>query len=107
MKKKLPSVPRASANPQCGALAVTAGSASYVRIWNLDDDGESHVHLISDGNDFTVCGHDIAGDDDIHLKPPQELPGRHRVTCPLCLNTIETVRGHLRWPNNDSGKIGG
>lgn len=74
-------------------------TSCYVRIWNKDDDGVSYVHLISDGNDFAICGHDYAGDDMIHAKPPEELTGRHRVTCPQCLGTINTVRKHLGKPN--------
>lgn len=70
-------------------------AVSYARVWNRDDDGDSFVHLVSDGNDYTVCGHDIAGDELVHLKPPVELSGFHKVTCPQCVATIATVKAHL------------
>lgn len=70
-------------------------SANYVRIWPSDDNGCA-IHLISSGHDYTICGHDISGDSMVHRKPPQELEGKHRVTCPHCLQLIEDVKEHLK-----------
>lgn len=69
-------------------------SADYVRIWSKDDDGPQ-VHLCSSGNDYTICGHDAVCDDSVHQKPPKDLPGKHRVTCPHCLQIINDVKRHL------------
>ncbi len=79
-------------------LAASDGSASYVRIWNQDDDGAAFVHLVASGKDNTICGHDFAGDSLIHARDPEHLFHRARVTCPQCLSIIADVREHLK-PN--------
>lgn len=68
---------------------------NFVRIWSRDDDGKSFIHLASSGNDYTICGHDIAGDDLVHARPCKELKGRHRVTCVQCLQIIADVKEYL------------
>lgn len=74
--------------------------SEFVRIWNADDEGKSFIHLMADGRDFTICGHDAveAADPVAHLKPCKPLTGRRRVTCPHCLSIIETVRDYLEKP---------
>ena len=75
--------------------------ADFVRIWAKDDDGPK-IHLYASGNDYTICGHDAVGDDMVHRKPPQDLQGRHRVTCSQCLQIISDVKRYLNPPNKQA-----
>lgn len=71
-------------------------AGNFVRIWAKDDAGKSAIHLVSSGNDYTICGHDIAGDPEVHECDPQELSGlNHRVTCKHCLSIIDDVKTYL------------
>ena len=79
--------------------AADCSAAQFVRLWNKDDD-KSFIHLMASGMDYTICGHDAVGDDMIHRKPPKDLFGRHRVTCPQCLSIIKDCRDYLKKANN-------
>ncbi len=48
--------------------------------------------------DYTLCGLDTSGDDEIHYKEPEQLPEgvKHRVTCEKCQQVIELVKLHLK-----------
>jgi hypothetical protein len=35
----------------------------------------------------------------LHRKPPMQLRGKHRITCPHCLQIIEDIKRYLKPPN--------
>lgn len=64
--------------------------------WRTYNDGGQSTHIEGPGNDYTLCGLDIAGDDVIHDKPPEMLEGRnHRITCKQCLEAVKVVKVYL------------
>lgn len=67
----------------------------YLYWKTTDEDGRVSTHL-SEAGDHSICGHDLAGDDMVHSKPPEALEGKHRVTCQHCLQIIELVKLHLK-----------
>lgn len=76
----------------------------YWRTFPLESEGGgSRVHLAGQNlaDDLTLCGFDLAGDDLVHRKDPEEIPGSTapRITCPDCKAIIATVRAHLRVPD--------
>lgn len=60
-----------------------------------DEDGKTRTHLSRDG-DSSICGHDLAGDDLVHSKPPTDLGRKSSITCELCLQIIDLVKHHLK-----------
>ena len=66
---------------------------TYYRTWN----GGCTTHLGGIA-DYTLCGMDVVGDEELHDREPERLPGgrRYRVTCPECKMLIGIVRGHLK-----------
>lgn len=70
----------------------------FIRTWrHRSEGGGTSVHLDGISDSYTLCGLDTAGDDRVHAKPPQELQGVHRITCPDCLRVIEEVERYLRF----------
>lgn len=62
-------------------------------------EGRVRTHLEGAGDSYTLCGLDTAGDDLIHDRDPEKLPpGKHRVTCEDCQQTIRIVVSHLGKP---------
>lgn len=45
-----------------------------VKIWALDDDWPE-IHIAAGFNDYTICGHDTAGDELVHKRQPQFVEG--------------------------------
>lgn len=71
--------------------------------FKIHRDGKTLVHLAhSAGEDQSICGEDVVGDDSLDDKTPESLGEnvRRRVTCPHCLAIIATCRDHLRHNTN-------
>lgn len=71
-----------------------SGTLRYYRTYH---DGKSRTHIEGIGNSYALCGLDVAGDDVVHEKPPEELPlGKHRVTCEQCRMVIAIVKAYIK-----------
>lgn len=97
MKKKLPSVPRASANPRCGALAVTAGSGACAICGKSPANRSIFTGVLSAA--ACVCSDDCA--DTYHARNP--VKKRTKVTgFPGHNAGKKYVRGvGYVWPSNE------
>lgn len=70
---------------------------TYWRTYALAADGGGQsTHLEGIGCDYTLCGLDTAGDDVVHRKPPEVVPGKPRITCRHCQQIIDLVVEHMK-----------
>jgi len=58
----------------------------------FDDDGElkKETHFVIGGNDYSICGHDLAGDSDLGYAEGKET--HNSVNCPDCLCLVHACK---------------
>lgn len=53
------------------------------------------THLEGIGDSYALCGVDVAGDPNVHRKPPEPVSENARITCEHCKQIVQIVKQYL------------